>query len=160
MTLHVCSTTKVLLAGLLLAVSLLPAQMVNGTPLSVPAPRKLAIKRNATADVPIRVEIRNGYHVNSNKPTEEYMIPLKLEWAAGGLSSAGIQYPAAAMEKYSFSPAPMAVYTSDFTITCKFKAPAAPGAGVVSGKLRYQACTNNMCLPPKTVTVRLPFEVE
>lgn len=154
-----CSITEILLAGLLTA-AVLPAQMVKGGPLSVPAPKKLVLAPGATAEAPIRVEIRNGYHVNSNKPTDDYLIPLTLQWAAGGLTSTGIQFPPPAMEKYSFSPAPIAVYTSDFTIKCKFKAPKSPGTGVVTGKLRYQACTNNMCLPPKTVEVRLPYEVQ
>lgn len=159
MTSHACSIIDVLMAGLM-AAALLPAEVAKSGPLSVPAPHKLMLKRGATATAPIRVEVRNGYHVNSNKPSEDYLIPLTLQWGAGQLTSTAVTYPPPTMEKYAFSPAPIAVYTSDFTITAKFKALGAPGTGTVSGKLRYQACTNNMCLPPKTVEVRLPYEIE
>ena len=36
-------------------------------------------------------------------------------------------------------------------------ASAPAGLGAVNGKLRYQACTDKMCLPPKTVDVRLVY---
>lgn len=159
MTLHGCSITEILLAGLLSA-PLLPAQTVTSGPLGVPAQRKLLLKAGAVAEAPIRVEVRNGYHVNSNKPAEDYLIPLQLHWSASGLTAMSIQYPPPAMERYAFSPVPIAVYNSDFTITCKFQASKTPGAGVATGRLRYQACTNNMCLPPKTVEIRLPYEIQ
>ena len=155
MTLRACSIISLLVAG----ASLLPAQPVNGAPLTVPAPRKLTLQHGATAAAPIRVEVRNGYHVNSHKPTEEYLIPLTLEWS-GGLESTGNDFPAPKMAKYSFSPQPIAVYTSDFTITAKFRAPKTAGQGVTTGRLRYQACTNSLCLPPKTVEIKLPYEVQ
>lgn len=158
-TLRGCSITEILLAGLL-AAAMLPAQTVKSGPLSVPALPKLVLKAGATSAVPIRVEIRNGYHINSNKPAEDYLIPLQVHWAAGGLTPTATEYPPPAMERYAFSPVPIAVYTSDFTITCKFRAPKTPGTGVASGRLRYQACTNNMCLPPKTVEIRLPYEIQ
>src|SRR5665213_2438521 len=53
------------------------------------------------------------------------------------------------MEKYSFSDQPLAVYTGNFDIVTKFKVPASAPAGpaVISAKVRYQACTDRMCLP-------------
>jgi hypothetical protein len=39
--------------------------------------------------------------------------------------------------------------------------PSAPlGPGVLVGKLRYQACNDNSCLPPKTLEVRLPYQIQ
>jgi len=33
------------------------------------------------------------------------------------------------------------------------------GPAVMTGKLRYQACNDRMCLAPKTLDVSLPVEV-
>jgi hypothetical protein len=30
---------------------------------------------------------------------------------------------------------------------------------VISAKLRYQACTDRMCLPPKTVDLNVPIDI-
>jgi hypothetical protein len=66
------------------------------------------------------------------------------------------------MEKYEFSDKPLSVFTGDFELTAKFKAPAgaSQGPGIMLGKLRYQACNNNSCFPPKTVEVRLSYQVQ
>ncbi len=109
----------------------------------------------------ITAQLRPGYHCNSNTPSDDYLIPLKLNWTAAPLAVAGVVYPKPQMEKYAFSDKPLSVYTGDFEIVTKFKVPASapPGLAVISGKLRYQACTDRMCLPPKTVDVSLPVDV-
>jgi hypothetical protein len=134
--------------------------MKPGAAVNVPPPVKLTLQRGATGDAKIRVEVASGYHINSNKPTDEYLIPVKLEWQAGGITPAGIDYPAPAMETFSFSNAPVSVYSRDFTITAHFRAGAKPGAGVMNGTLQYQACTRRMCLPPKKIAVVLPYQVQ
>jgi thiol:disulfide interchange protein DsbD len=109
----------------------------------------------------ITAQLRTGYHCNSNTPSDEYLIPLKLTWASAPLTVAGVVYPKPQMEKYTFSDKPLSVYTGDFDIVTRFKVPesAPPGLAVISAKLRYQACTDRMCLPPKTVDVSLPVDV-
>ena len=118
-------------------------------------------KAGTTVEVKLPVQLRSGYHCNSDKPSDEYLIPLKLTWSAAPLEVAEVVYPKPQMEKYSFSEKPLSVYTGEFQIVTKFKVPAgaAPGPAVLTGKLRYQACTDRMCLPPKNVDVSLPITV-
>ncbi len=110
----------------------------------------------------LKAELRPGYHVNSDKPTDEYLIPLKLTWAKDPLQTVQIAYPKPQLEKYSFSPAPLSVFSGSFEITTLFKAPstAAPGPTMIAGKLRYQACNNKECLPPRTADVTLNVDVQ
>ena len=49
----------------------------------------------------------------------------------------------------------LSVYTGEFTIQARIV--ATPGNHLVQAKLRYQACDQNQCLPPKTITV--PIDV-
>ncbi len=110
----------------------------------------------------IPVAVDPGFHVNSDKPSDEYLIPLKLTWTApGALEPGAVTYPKPSMEKYEFSPKPLSVFTGKFDLTANFKvAPnATAGPGVATGKLRYQACNSNTCFPPKTVELSVPYEI-
>ncbi len=126
------------------------------------SPAKTIIARNSIAAVRLSVRLGSGYHVNSSTPADEYLIPLKLTWNPSPLEVQQIVYPPPKMERYSFSPKPLSVYTGDFEILTRFRALATArvGTSVVTGKLRYQACTNSACLPPRTIDVKLPVEIQ
>jgi hypothetical protein len=127
----------------------------------VAPPQKVAGPRGGAIEAKISVQIRNGYHVNSHTPNDEYLIPLRLTWNAAPLVAGTITYPKPQLEKYEFSEKPLSVFSGDFDIRTRFQVPAsAPvGPNVIVGKLRYQACSAKACLPPKTVEVRLPMEI-
>lgn len=131
--------------------------------LKVGQPTKAAGKRNAAVQVRIPVMVDPGFHVNSNTPAEEYLIPLKLVWnPGGGLVGGDVTYPKASMEKYGFDEKPLSVFTGNFELVANFQvAPDAPGGpGMKVGKLRYQACDNKACYPPKTIEVSVPYQVQ
>ncbi|HZT38551.1 MAG TPA: protein-disulfide reductase DsbD domain-containing protein [Bryobacteraceae bacterium] len=114
------------------------------------------------ATAKVRVQLKEGYHVNSNTPSEDYLIPLRLVWNAAPLEVVSIEYPAPKLEKYQFSAAPLSVFSGSFDIATKFKVPgnAPHGPAILTGKLRYQACTDRMCLPPRTVEVPLTVDIQ
>ncbi len=140
----------------------LPAQGSGGGVLTVKEPAKLSVKRNATASAVIALSLRPGFHLNSNQPTDAYLIPLRLTWEENLLKAQKVDFPKPEMQKFEFAEKPLSVYTGDFEIHTVFQAPAgaAPGPNIVAGKLRYQACSDTMCLPPKTVEVKLPVIVQ
>ncbi|MBI5085627.1 MAG: hypothetical protein HZB13_13630 [Acidobacteria bacterium] len=127
--------------------------------LTVPEPAKLIVKRTENPTYSLKVTIRPGYHANSNTPSEPYLIPFKLTWESGGpLEAVEVAYPKPKLEKYEFADKPLSVFDGDFEIVTRFKRAANPqlGPAYLAGKLRYQACNDKMCLPPKTVEVKLP----
>ncbi len=130
--------------------------------LSVAPLEKLTIKRGAAADVKLKAELKPGFHVNSNSPADDYLIPLKLSWPNQALEVEQVIYPKPQMEKFAFSANPVSIFSGTFEITTRFKAPAnAPnGMAIVAGKLRYQACNNKECLPPRTLDVRLTVDIQ
>lgn len=124
---------------------------------------KVAGKRDATVQAKIPLSVQRGFHVNSNAPKDEYLIPLKLTWkATGALEGGQVTYPKPTLEKYEFAENPLSVYTGDFDLVANFKvagnAPAGPGVAV--GQLRYQACNDRACFPPKTLEINLPYQVQ
>jgi hypothetical protein len=149
-----------LASALLVSLTCACAQTPNA--LTVADAPKVTVARKATVDHKLKLEVKDGYHVNSHKPNDEYLIPLKLTWGEGPLEAASLSFPAPKIEEYSFSEKPLSVFDGAFEITTKFrpKADAAPGMGFMAGKLRYQACNDKMCLPPKTIDIKVPVLIQ
>jgi Disulphide bond corrector protein DsbC len=144
------------------ALLFLPSLVAQGNLLSVEPPAAVPAKRGSTVQAKVKVVLQPGYHANSNTPTEDYLIPLKLTWTPGPLESPVVSYPKPQLEKYEFSDKPISVFTGNFELTTTFKVPSnAPvGPSIMAGKLRYQACNNKACFPPKTVELKLPVQVQ
>ncbi|HYL35672.1 MAG TPA: protein-disulfide reductase DsbD domain-containing protein [Bryobacteraceae bacterium] len=162
MTSCICSRRPGRLLALLLAAPWLSLLAQTNAVLSIAAPERLNIKRGGTAELRLKAELRPGFHVNSNAPADEFLIPLKLTWAKEPLESEQVAYPKPQFEKYDFSANPVSVFSGVFEIVTRFKAPAAatPGLAQMTGKLRYQACNNKECLPPRTLDVRFTANLE
>ena len=124
-------------------------------------PQTVTVKAGGTADAALSLKLAPAYHVNSNTPSDPYLIPLRLTWNSGPLETVEILFPPPRTEKFGFSQTPLSVFTGDFNITTRFKAisTAALGKSVLTGNLRYQACNDRTCLTPKTIEVTLPIEI-
>jgi hypothetical protein len=141
----------------------LSAQMSPNLTVS-PIPTVKVTKGSLTV-ITVKASLRAGYHANSDKPTESYLIPLTLKWTAGPLQMDSVVYPPPKFERFPFqqpTDKPLAVVTGEFSIATKFKVPANAPAGPAeeTGILRYQACDNKACYPPKNVPVNFTVSVE
>jgi thiol:disulfide interchange protein DsbD len=132
--------------------------------LAVNPPEQITVKRGATATVKVTATLSAGYHLNSHTPAESFLIPLTLKWTPPpeSVDAAEVVYPKPQMVKVPFQETPLSVLTGKFEISTKFKAPANASVGptTVTGKLRYQACNDKSCFPPKTIDVKVPVEVQ
>jgi len=148
----------------LAAALFLPALLAqNSGYLNVGAIGKVAGARGAAIHAKIPCTVQTGFHVNSNTPAEDYLIPLKLTWTStGALEGGQVTYPKPRQESYDFSEKPLSVFTGSFDLVANFKvaanAPAGPGS--VAGKLKYQACNDHACFAPKTIDVTIPYTVQ
>ena len=117
------------------------------------------VPRGATSEIAVVAEIMDGFHINSNRPLEEYLIPTALEpQLPAGLRVVATEFPQAKELKFEFSEKPLAVWEGTIQIRMKLRVvPDAPlGALKLPLTLRYQACNDVACLPP----VKLPFVAE
>jgi Thiol:disulfide interchange protein DsbD, N-terminal len=130
--------------------------------LAVTPPEQITVKRGATATVKVTATLSDGFHLNSHTPAEDFLIPLTLKWALGAVVPGEVAYPKPQMVKVPFQEKPLSVLTGKFELSTPFKVPAdAPvGPTTVTGKLRYQACNDKSCFPPKTLDVKVPVEVQ
>ncbi len=121
---------------------------------------QISVKRGEVTTATIKVATLPGFHVNSDKPKDEFLIPLSLTWTSGPLETKSVIYPKP--EELKVGNDMLSVFTGTFTIQTQFKAPEAVATGTAAmiGKLHYQACNNQMCFRPSTIEVRLPVVVE
>jgi suppressor for copper-sensitivity B len=121
-----------------------------------------AYEAGGPAKVAALVTIEPGWHVNSHKPTFEYLIPtiLDLELPEGWAQET-VQYPPAEMQSFSFANQPLAVYDGDVVILANLSVPAkaAQGTYPVRASLRFQACNDSQCLPPVTADAEIQLTV-
>ena len=104
-------------------------------------------------------QVAQGYHVQANKVLEDYLIPLTVTAdLPAGFRLLDTSYPKAILKKFPFTPKPMAVYEGRFTVRMTLEAGAGAPAGPlkIPMMLRFQACNDELCLPP----ARLPLSAE
>jgi DsbC/DsbD-like thiol-disulfide interchange protein len=121
------------------------------------------VPQGRSFEVALVVEIARGFHMNSHKPSEEYLIPTTITpQLPAAFKLLDTIYPTGRLEKFTFSPAkPLDVYTGSVTFKLKLLAQAnAPlGPAAIPVILRYQACNDAACLPPVKVPVNVQLEV-
>jgi suppressor for copper-sensitivity B len=129
--------------------------------LSVTADRT-AYEPGETARIAAKVTVEEGWHVNSNTPTFDYLIPTKLNLELpAGWPDESVRYPKHEMKSFAFADQPLAVYDGKIVILSEVKLPADAQKGSVPVRvtLRYQACNDSQCLPPVTTDSRVVLTV-
>ncbi len=118
-------------------------------------PEQVSLPVGKPSQVALHFRIAQGLHINSHTPNYEYLIPTTFSIPDGsGVQLASASYPAGSLMTLTYDPTTkLSVYTGEFIIQVSIV--AAAGNHLVEGKLRYQACDNNQCMPPKTITVAI-----
>ena len=121
------------------------------------------VKRGGTVQISVAIDVDEGYHINSNRPAEKYLIPTALKFdRIDGITTSPIIYPKAKLQKFEFSQKPLSVFEGKTTLklTARALATLSPGAQTLKGKLTVQACNNQQCLRPQTVDVSIALQIE
>jgi len=97
------------------------------------------------------VTIEPGWHVNAHEPRDRFLIPTELTVAPpAGVVAGPVEYPSPVERKLAFSEAPLLLYEG----TVRMRVPLAGDApGAFAASLRYQACDDARCLPPRTLAL-------
>jgi len=115
------------------------------------------VARGSWFQIAVVAKIRPGFHINARQPSAEYLIPtdLRAELPAGFKTAGEIAYPKGELRTFAFSKTPLNVYEDNIVLRLPVAAQGdAPlGAQHIPLKLRYQACSNEVCLPPVTLDV-------
>ncbi len=152
-------------ALLLLSVACL-AQAQTPSPRDVVSPAVYVSADPAARGVPFQLavvfKIRPGFHVNAREKSADYLIAtdLRAEMPAG-FKAGNVVYPKGQLHTFTFSKNPLNVYEGTVTlrmpVTAQASAPVGPQQ--IPLKLRYQACSTEVCLPPVTIDLQASINI-
>ena len=120
-------------------------------------PEQITVTAGRGTAVDLHFKIAPGLHINSHSPKEKFLIPTTLTFPEeSGVRIVQVAYPPG--KEFTLPADPQTkldVYTGEFAIGGLLT--ATTGDHLVEAKLRYQACDETQCMPPKTITV--PIDV-
>jgi DsbC/DsbD-like thiol-disulfide interchange protein len=121
-----------------------------------------AVSRGATARGAVVLSIPGGLHVNSNRPNSEYAIPTSVRISGQGVRAGKVNYPRGRNRKFQFSESVINVYEGRVSIPFTVNVPANFRGDTVRIRavVRYQACTDEVCYPPKNKDVTITARVK
>ncbi len=123
--------------------------------------QKSSVKRGTTGKGSLVLSIPAELHINSSKPTSEYMIPTKVGLSSREVKNIKFRYPKGKDIKFDFSEEAINVYDGKTVIKFSFTVPQAPKLKTVRIRalVSYQACTNELCYPPQKKEIFLTAKV-
>lgn len=116
--------------------------------------------RGDSATVRVRVIIPKGWHIQSDAPLDEFLIPTELKASGEGLRFGKALFPKPLVKDFPALGGKVALFedTVDVRVSAR-AAKAGMGAKALLAALeksvvtlRYQACNDSQCLPPKEIT--------
>jgi thiol:disulfide interchange protein DsbD len=120
------------------------------------------VGRGSSFQIAVVMKIRPGFHVNAREKSEVYLIATDLKATLpAGFTSGEVSYPKGKLEKFAFSKIPLNVYQDTVILRMPVTALASAPLGEqhIPLKLRYQACSNELCLPPVTLPLDATLNV-
>lgn len=153
------SFSKLMMAVLFLtAAAFAQQQYVSVAPVDA-----VSVAVGKTAALKFDCRVNQGFHINSNKPNSELLIPTEFKFSLPTeLMIAGVTYPAGQQLTFPFMPnEPLSVYSGDFEVTANVRASQhlKPGTYRVHAQLKYQACNDRQCFAPKSMPVDFDVKV-
>jgi len=119
------------------------------------------VSRGGSVRGTVTLSIPGGLHVNSNRPNSEYAIPTTVRVSAVGAKTSAVSYPRGRNRKFQFSENAINVYEGTVSFSFNLTVPANFKGNVVRVRavVRYQACTDEVCYPPRNKEVTLTARV-
>lgn len=112
--------------------------------------------------VAIVIDVPSGYHINSNRPLESYLIAtsLKVE-PENGLRAGVVTYPRPVLRTFKFSNKQLSVYEGQARLKFSISIPAnySEGSVKIKARVRLQSCNDEVCFPPKNYDLDLKIDV-
>jgi hypothetical protein len=116
-----------------------------------------AVPAGHRSELQLRFQLLQGFHVNSHTPKSPTLIPTALTLQpSAGVKPGDPEYPPGQPFSFSFDPQEKVdVYAGSFTV--RLPVVATPGTHTMDATLKYQACDNASCYPPRTLPVKIMF---
>jgi thioredoxin:protein disulfide reductase len=108
------------------------------------------------------LRVKSPWYIHGTEAGKEGLIPTRLFFPDSPVIKVeGIKFPASKQKRFEYTKSPIEVFSGEFRVRARViinkKAPG--GEQVIKGKLSFQACSADSCLPPETVSVSLSMNI-
>jgi thiol:disulfide interchange protein DsbD len=119
------------------------------------------VQPNGEIKIAVELNILEHYHINSNKPKDDFLIPTKLIIKSANVDVVSITYPNAKDVTFSFSDEPVSVYDGSEFIGAVLKISDSVKTGIleIPIEISYQACNDASCMAPTSAYDTLKIEL-
>ncbi|AGA29197.1 DUF255 domain-containing protein [Singulisphaera acidiphila] len=110
--------------------------------------------------VDLTVKVKKGWHLNANPAGSENLIPTTVALARNQPAKVSkVEYPAGDARVLEVGNAPVPLYEGTVTLKARVRldAEAKQTPDALTFEVRYQACNDNACLAPTSLSVRVPL---
>ena len=111
--------------------------------------------------VKLFVDIKSGWHINSNKPNDEFLIPTEISIKEKNVKLLKVDFPKAENLNLSVSDKPVSVFTGKFPIglTLIIEKSFTADKLEIPVVFSYQGCNDQTCMPPADLTSNLSVSI-
>ena len=125
---------------------------------------KVSVRRHLNEDTDsllISLRIAPGWHINTSQPLQDYLIPLQINLSDNNehWHLTDIKFPEPVYKKLEFDGGRLALYEGVVKIYARLVTTGNSDNYVNKGldiRLKLQACSNKICLPPEKIKLELP----
>lgn len=114
----------------------------------------------------ISLKLKDGWHINSSQPLQDYLIPTTLS-GSDNKPMSNVRYPEAVERRLGFQRSDLSLFEGSFTIAADLPkavtvfqnsntSAASERAMMHMARLQVQACDDTKCLAPETLSFQVP----
>ncbi len=122
----------------------------------------ITVAAGGTVRTVVKLTIAEGWHVNANPASLDYMIPTEVELSTyPGLVFHNARYPRPEMIKVGFEDTELLSWSGspEIPIPVEAKPDMKNGKHEIRGTVSFQACNDQVCLPPARIPIVLAVTV-
>jgi len=115
------------------------------------------VKAGQAARVALQVRFFDNWHINSNQPLDEFVIPTEIRPDPNrNLKVSAVLFPAHTLKRFAFSDDQLAVFEKQITICMELQIDKRVKSPLqLAGRLYYQACDDLRCLAPQETAFQI-----
>lgn len=119
------------------------------------------VQPNSEVKIAIKLNILENFHINSNTPKDDFLIPTELFIKSENVKVVSVIYPKAKEVSFSFSDELVSVYEGVEYIAAILKVSDSFKTGIIEIPIEigYQACNDASCMAPSSALDTLRIEV-
>lgn len=113
-------------------------------------------------DITVTATIKQGFHINSHRPLDEFLVPTALKFdATDGISFDPVSYPEPTIRSFAFSNNKMSVFENKIKMgsVAAVSSGISPGHVKLSGHLDFQGCDDTRCFRPESLKFEIPLKI-